>query len=705
MGASVKNDNTKIDPIVEEFVKLVKRDATTGKVIPLANTKFKIYKSGKLVGPYYNTEDHVWTSDAPNGSTVVELGNQSYSKFWSSEEQAWVTDESGTVVLPMRLRYGIYKIKEVQAPDGYILPSKTAVITTNTNELENRELVEGTAVGSIVSLDVFNDDQADVVNDETGVRFDDTKLFVVSTRNDKSTESVHDFFDAPVKGVYHITKYDEKTAQRIAGAVFEIRADEDIYTGDGEKRYSKGDVVDVITVGKDGTASTKPLYFGHMEGDKYVSTGKFTAQEIIAPEGYDLDTTIHNFEFSYKDDKTELIHIYEDINNTPTEFHLEKFVKSEDGENWSETETQAILDGVTFKIHRIGGAELARYDNGNVSTDMNSGSVVDLTAENGCEITTTNGGKIDIDYIASGLYEIYETKVPNGYVLDKTVRYFNVDKDGRIYECDASGNKVAEGNVVEDRSENCVSYKLTMTWKNIYTRWDFSKVDINGDKEIPGAEMEIHKGGADGPIAKFYDITGTVGTDAKWTSTEEEYRINRLPLDVDEEGNQIATEYTLVETLAADGYVIATPMKFMVTPDGIVHFLKMYDKQLFIHKSDITGVPEIPGAELTITDKETGEEVDSWTSTEEPHPAKGLKEGRIYTLTEKLAPDEWVKAESIDFFVTYVYEPSQDGDTSSEFNPFVASSLVNQDIIMKDKYVDQVLKSQSMLTMMVSTVK
>ena len=51
-----------------------------------------------------------------------------------------------------------------------------------------------------------------------------------------------------------------------------------------------------------------------------------------------------------------------------------------------------------------------------------------------------------------------------------------------------------------------------------------------------------------------------------------------------------------------------------------------------ISKKDITNDEELPGAELTITDSE-GNEVEKWTSTDEPHRFQ-LPEGE-YTLTEE----------------------------------------------------------------------
>ena len=77
----------------------------------------------------------------------------------------------------------------------------------------------------------------------------------------------------------------------------------------------------------------------------------------------------------------------------------------------------------------------------------------------------------------------------------------------------------------------------------------------------------------------------------------------------------------------------------------------MYDTPLTVEisKKDITNDEELPGAELTITDSE-GNEVEKWTSTDEPHRFQ-LPEGE-YTLTEVTAPDGYATAESIEFTVT-----------------------------------------------------
>ena len=58
---------------------------------------------------------------------------------------------------------------------------------------------------------------------------------------------------------------------------------------------------------------------------------------------------------------------------------------------------------------------------------------------------------------------------------------------------------------------------------------------------------------------------------------------------------------------------------------------------------------ELPGAELTITDKD-GKEIDRWVSTDKPHYIEKLPAGD-YTLTEVKAPDGYAFAESVPFTV------------------------------------------------------
>ena len=58
---------------------------------------------------------------------------------------------------------------------------------------------------------------------------------------------------------------------------------------------------------------------------------------------------------------------------------------------------------------------------------------------------------------------------------------------------------------------------------------------------------------------------------------------------------------------------------------------------------------ELPGAEVEVIDKETGEIVDKWTSTKEKHIINYLVEGKEYIFRETTAPYGYEIAEEIVF--------------------------------------------------------
>ena len=92
--------------------------------------------------------------------------------------------------------------------------------------------------------------------------------------------------------------------------------------------------------------------------------------------------------------------------------------------------------------------------------------------------------------------------------------------------------------------------------KDDTTKVQISKRDITTDKELAGAALQI------------IDEDGNVVEE--WVSTDEAHFI---------EGKLTAgREYTLRETIAPDGYEIASEIKFTVNEDGSVTEVVMYDE-------------------------------------------------------------------------------------------------------------------------------
>src|SRR5699024_10885757 len=156
---------------------------------------------------------------------------------------------------------------------------------------------------------------------------------------------------------------------------------------------------------------------------------------------------------------------------------------------------------------------------------------------------------------------------------------------------------------------------------------------ITTKEELPGATLVVKD--KDGNVVE------------EWVSTTTPHYIENL-----EPG-----EYTLIETIAPDGYVLSTEtIKFTVKDDGSVTSVVMYntkdttDTKVKISKQDIATKEELPGATLVVKDKD-GNVVEEWVSTTTPHYIEGLEPGE-YTLTETIAPDGYILSiETIKFTV------------------------------------------------------
>lgn len=117
-------------------------------------------------------------------------------------------------------------------------------------------------------------------------------------------------------------------------------------------------------------------------------------------------------------------------------------------------------------------------------------------------------------------------------------------------------------------------------------------------------------------------------------------------------------KYYLKETETLDGLVLNTK-EYDVTFKMKDQTTKVYTENIkitnettlvTISKNEVTGLKEIEGAELQITD-DKGNVIDKWTSTHKVHTIEGLTSGKTYTLTENLPPIGYVKSSSITFKV------------------------------------------------------
>ena len=224
----------------ESYIKVVKVDAESGKTIPYAGAGFQIYD--------------------PTGNLVT----MSFTYPTPTTIDTFYTDANGCLVTPEKLEYGTgYSLVEVQAPYGYVLDSSPVYFdVTQDNATEESGV-------TVIKVDKPNMAQKGTITvEKTGEVF-----YGVSVSGSEDTEVIY-------QPIYEIAG--------LSGAVYEIRAAEDIITPDGTVRFTKGEVVDTVTTGEDGLAKSRELYLG-----------KYEVQEIKAPYGMVLNNEIHTAELVY----------------------------------------------------------------------------------------------------------------------------------------------------------------------------------------------------------------------------------------------------------------------------------------------------------------------------------------------------------------------------------------------------------------------
>lgn len=235
----------------ESYIKIVKVDAETGKVIPLAGAGFRIYR--------------------PDGSLIT----QTFTYPAVTTIDTFYTNSDGYLITPEKLEYGTgYSLVEVSAPYGYTLNSEPVYFDVTADNATEENAV------TVVEVTKSNTAQKGVL------------------RISKSGEVFSSVTEAD--GIYQPVF----TVKGLAGAVYEITAAEDIITPDGTLRYAAGEVVDTVTTDETGLAESKPLYLG-----------KYEVREITAPTGYVLNTEVHTAELVYAGQEVEITETAADFCN------------------------------------------------------------------------------------------------------------------------------------------------------------------------------------------------------------------------------------------------------------------------------------------------------------------------------------------------------------------------------------------------------
>ena len=473
------------------------------------------------------------------------------------------TDENGYAETePLYL--GKYEVREIKAPYGYVLNNepKDVELTYAGQEFEVRDTVntafENEYQGVKISLSkvMENDELFEIYGKEyyTSVRFG---LFAAEdiTAADGSV--------IPADGLISEISLDENMTAVIAEkipfgkyCVQEIATDEH-YVLNGEKYLVTFEYMgqEVTTVSIDCGQFVNELKRGKVEGIKVnesdeplenalfglfaVDTAEFTSENAYMTAVSDENGYFEFDEIPYGE---YIIHEIE----APTGYILSDesypVTVSEDG---NVVEITAVNKPITVEISKrdIYGNELVGAE---MVLENADGETVDKW--------TSDGTNHIVSKLGAGEYVLKEIAAPNGYVMATDIK-FTVD----VY-----GNITVENVEATVTSENG---NPLIVMVDDTTKVQISKQDITTGEELPGVTLQI------------IDEDGNVVEE--WVSTTEPHFI---------EAELIAGEkYTLHETAAPDGYVIANDVEFIVNADGTVTKVVMYDELTPVTNTPYTG--------------------------------------------------------------------------------------------------------------------
>ena len=618
-----KDQNTSVVEETMEFsnkrqkveLKVVKEDVETGK--KLEGAEFGIYNN----------------NDIYSGDKVIVKADTLLQKVKS--------DKNGLAQITLDLPLGKYYVKELQAPDGYVSSDEILEFDASYQGQDVKVIkLKATKKNQPTTVEIT---KADLT---TGVELDGASLIILNKKGEVVDSWISEK-DKPhvIKGLKVGEAYTlrEQIAPygylRTTDITFKISDTAEVQKVKMEDDVpiarllvnKKGEFLDDVTL-LDNAKGMVEHFFSYVTGSLMdVSFNVYAAEDIKAADGvsenyytkdqligtittdgtgiaeldnlplgkyyiieketsygYVLDDEPRYVDLTYRDQDTPVVTYSADWQNRRQKVQVNVLKKEKDSDK--------VLSGAIFGLFA---AKDITSASGKVLIEKDT--IIELK-------TTDESGWIHFiaDLPIRAKYYLKEIYAPDGYVRATETQEFTFE-----YQGDKTTQAVYE-----------------FTFEDVQTSVELSKADLTDGKELPGASLQV------------LDSTGTVVEE--WISTEEPHMIRGL---------LVGETYILVETKPADGYTTAESIEFKVEDTAEVQKHQMLDDvtKVEISKTDMTDSKEVPGAKLTILDKD-GKVVESWVSDKDPHMVEKLPVG-TYTLREEQAPDGYLIAEEVSFEV------------------------------------------------------
>lgn len=376
--------------------------------------------------------------------------------------------------------------------------------------------------------------------------------------------------------------------RNLSGVTFDVYAKEDILSVDGLNTvyYKAGDKISTIVTDEQGIARIDNL-----------PCGKYYLIETKTIDGFILDNTPIEADISYIDQNTNVVYAGMNVTNERQKVQI-SVIKTD-------SETKKVLEGAVFGLFTK--EDIVNAD-GKVIVNADTQIEKAVTGKDG-KVTFTSD-------LPLGQYYVKELEAPAGYV-----------KSDKVIDVDATY-----------KGDNVKVIELEAAFENIPIKVEFSKTDITGEKELPGAKLSVID--SEGKIVE------------SWISEAgKSHVIERLPVG----------KYTLREESAPYGYKVAVDVTFEITETSEIQKVIMKDEQavgrIIINKTDsVTGSP-IEGVVFEIRDKD-GKVLDTLTTDKNGYTESKLlpictynkdgsyKEDIHYTVIETKAANGYILDET-----------------------------------------------------------
>lgn len=411
------------NPTFTSLIRFEKKDLESGKIIPLAGTAVKIK----------NADTGEWVVQHLNYPSPIDI-------------DTFVTDSTGTLMLPQPLPFGNYELFEQQSPWGYVFDGEPVPF-----------VVDGTQ--DVVTVEKYNVPQKGTI--------------IVSKEGEVFSHVVE------AGGLYQ-PQYE---VQGQPGAVYDITALEDIVTPDGTVHLKAGELAATLTTGSDGTATSEPLYLG-----------RYQILERTAPDGMVVDPEPKEVTLSYAGQEVEITSASVGFVNErqKVEISLQKLLEQDEtfsigmNEEWKNitfglfaAEELTAADGTSIPADGL--LETIGIDeNGNAifKTDVPCGAslYVKEIGTDGHYILSGEKYPVVFEYAGQDVVKV-QIQVNNGEAIENTLKRgkvsgWKVDQDG----FELAGAKI--GLFCFDETEFTEETAFLVTESNPIGYFEFDKVPV-----------------------------------------------------------------------------------------------------------------------------------------------------------------------------------------------------------------------------------